>query len=71
MYASNAFLQLPVAPPCTVVLDPPMNDEEFETLSEQCDFAAVERARDGRIVVSELSGADTSSASSEVWSCYE
>lgn len=66
MYATNAFLRLPVVPPCTFVLDPPVSDGEFQTLSEQCEFAIVERARDGKIVVSDLSGADTSSASGEI-----
>jgi hypothetical protein len=73
MYATNAFLKLPVAPPCTVFLDPPMSDEEFETLSEQCEFAVVERDRDGRIVVSAGSGPVEGFVLDleEVWSCYE
>jgi Uma2 family endonuclease len=66
VYATNAFLSIPVVPPCTLALDPPMGDDEFETLSEQCEFAIVERACDGRLIVSELSGANTSSASGEI-----
>jgi Uma2 family endonuclease len=66
MYVTNAFLKIPAQPPCTLVLDPPLSDEEFETLSEKTEFAIVERTNEGTIVVNELSGWMTSSASSEL-----
>src|SRR5277367_3386947 len=66
MYATNAFLKLPTRPPCTLLLDPPLSDEAFETLSETTEFAIVERTSVGTIVVNELSGWKTSSASSEI-----
>lgn len=62
----SAFIRMPVQPPCTLVLDPPLSDEEFETLSETTEFAIVERNGEGTIIVNELSGAMTSSASSEL-----
>jgi Uma2 family endonuclease len=66
MYAANAFLQLPLWPPCTVVVNPPIGDDDFEILSEQTEFAVIERLSDGTILVSEHSGSMTSSASSEI-----
>jgi Uma2 family endonuclease len=62
----NTHLQIPALPPRSIVLTPPLTDEEFERLSEKTEVAIVERGSYGTIVVSELSGGMTSSANAEV-----
>ena len=41
----NAFLEIPALPPRTIVLNPPLSDEEFERMSEQCVWALWNEAR--------------------------
>jgi Uma2 family endonuclease len=62
----NTVLQIPALPPCSLVLDPSLSDEDFERLSVKTEFAIVERSSEGTIVVSELSGGMTSSANAEI-----
>jgi Uma2 family endonuclease len=62
----DTYLEIPALPPRSIVLTPPLTDEEFETLSEKTEFAIVERSSKGAIVVSDLSGGLTSSANAEI-----
>jgi Uma2 family endonuclease len=62
----NTYLEIPALPPRSIVLTPPLTDEEFERLSEKTEFAIVERSNEGKIVVSELSGGMTSSGNAEI-----
>ena len=62
----NTYLEIPALPPRSIVLTPPLTDEEFERLSKKTEFAIVERSSEGTIAVSELSGGMTSSANSEI-----
>jgi len=62
----NATLEIPAFPPRSLVLDPPLSDEEFERMSIRAELALVERAADGAIVVSALGEAHRSWANVEV-----
>lgn len=62
----NAFLEIPVLPPRRIVLTPPLNDEEFERMSEQCDGACLERSKEGTIIVNAPAGSMTSDGNSEI-----
>jgi Uma2 family endonuclease len=62
----NVFLEIPVAAPRSIVLDPPLSDEEFERLSERCDFGSIERTTEGAIVVHAPAGGATSSGNNEI-----
>jgi Uma2 family endonuclease len=62
----NAFLEIPALPPRTIALDPPLSDEEFERLSEKCDFAFLERSKEGMIIVNAPAGGMTSSGNNEI-----
>ena len=61
----NAILELSKLP-SSVVLDPPLTDEEFEHLCAANDLAKLERTKDGTIIVNAPAGADTGSSSSEI-----
>jgi Uma2 family endonuclease len=62
----NTFLEIPALPPRTIALDPPLSDEEFERLSEKCDFAFLERSKEGTIIVNAPAGGMTSDGNSEI-----
>ena len=62
----KAFIEIPVLPPRSIVLDPPLSDEEFERLCEMTELALVERSNVGTIIVNELAGAMASSANAEI-----
>ena len=62
----NAFLEIPALPPRSIVLHPPLSDEEFERLCESCEFGSVERTREGTIIVNAPAGGMTSDANSEI-----
>jgi Uma2 family endonuclease len=62
----NAFIEIPVLPPRSIVLDPPLSDEEFERLCEQSDFAALERSKEGTILVNAPAGGMTSDGNREI-----
>ncbi len=62
----NAFLEIPVLPPRSIVLDPPLSDEEFERLSEKCDCAFLERSKEGTIIVNAPAGGMTSDGNREI-----
>lgn len=50
----------------SVVLDPPLTDEEFEKLSASSELVKFERAKDGKIIVNAPTGGDSSSGNSEI-----
>lgn len=62
----NAFIEIPALPPRTIALNPPLSDEEFERLSEKCDFAFLERSKEGTIIVNAPAGSMTSDGNSEI-----
>jgi len=51
----STILEIPKLP-STVVLDPPLTDEEFEKLCAANDFARLERTKEGKIVVNAPQG---------------
>jgi len=62
----NAFLEIPALPPRSIVLHPPLSDEEFERLCERSDFAFLERSKEGTIIVNAPAGGMTSNGNSEI-----
>lgn len=50
----------------SVVLDPPLTDEEFEKLSMSTEQVKLERTKDGTIIVNPPTGLDSSSGNSEI-----
>jgi Uma2 family endonuclease len=62
----NAFLEIPALPPRRIAAHPPLSDAEFERLSESCDFASVERSKEGTIILNPLAGGMTSEGNSEI-----
>jgi len=62
----NTFLEIPVLPPRSIVLHPPLSDEEFENLCEKSRFAFLERTREGTIIVNAPAGGMTSDGNSEI-----
>lgn len=62
----NGFLEIPVLPQRSIVLHPPLSDEEFERLSESSDFALIERSSEGAIIVNAPAGGMTSDGNSEI-----
>jgi Uma2 family endonuclease len=62
----NAFLEIPALSPRSIAVHPPLSDAEFERLSESCDFASVERSKEGTIIVNPPAGGMTSEGNSEI-----
>jgi len=62
----NATLEIPVLPPRSIVLDPPLSDEEFERLCEQTNSAFLERTKEGTIQMNAPAGGSTSSGNAEI-----
>jgi len=63
----NTILEIPERV-SSVVLDPPLTDEEFENLSASTELVKLERTKEGAIVVNAPIGADSSSGNIEVGS---
>jgi Uma2 family endonuclease len=61
----STILEIPKLP-STVVLDPPLTDEEFENLCAANDFVRLERTKEGTIEVNPPAGGYTSDANSEI-----
>jgi Uma2 family endonuclease len=61
----STILEIPKLP-SSVVLDPPLTDEEFEKLCAANNFVQLERTKEGAIIVNAPTGGDSSSASSEI-----
>ncbi len=62
----STFLEIPALPPRSIVLTPPLSDEEFERLSERTEFAFLERTKEGTIRMNAPAGGSTSSANAEI-----
>jgi Uma2 family endonuclease len=64
---ATAILEIPALPPRSIVFDPPLSDEEFERLCEKTEFAFLERAKDGTIVMNAPAGSSTSDGNGEIY----
>ena len=62
----NTFLEIPALPPRSIVLHPPLSDEEFERLCERTEFAFVERTKEGVILMNAPAGGATSDGNREI-----
>jgi len=62
----HAILEIPALPPRSIVLDPPLSDEEFERLCERSEFAFVERTKEGTILMNAPAGGPTPSGNAEI-----
>jgi Uma2 family endonuclease len=62
----HATLEIPALPPRSIVLNPPLSDEEFERMCEQAEFAALERSKEGTIIVNAPAGGMTSDGNREI-----
>lgn len=62
----QAFVEIPVLPPRSIVLHPPLNDEEFENLCERTEFVQLERTKEGTIRVNVPAGGTTGEGNSEI-----
>lgn len=62
----STFLEIPALSHRSIALHPPLSDEEFERLSESCEFGSVERTREGTITVNTPAGGMTSSGNNEI-----
>jgi Uma2 family endonuclease len=62
----SATLESPVLPPRSIVLDPPLSDEEFERLCDQTSLAFLERTKEGTIRMNAPAGGTTSSGNAEI-----
>jgi Uma2 family endonuclease len=62
----QAFVEIPVLPPRSIVLHPPLSDEEFENLCQRTEFVQLERTKEGTIRVNVPAGGTTGEGNSEV-----
>jgi Uma2 family endonuclease len=62
----NAIIEIPVLPPRSLVVDPPLSDDEFELLSELSQSAILERSKEGTIIVNAPAGGMTSDGNREI-----
>jgi Uma2 family endonuclease len=62
----SPVIGIPAEPPRSIVLDPPLSDEEFERLCERSDFAFLERTKEGIIRMNAPAGGSTSSGNLEI-----
>jgi Uma2 family endonuclease len=61
----STILEIPKLP-SSVILDPPLSDQEFEELCAANDFVQLERTKEGAIIVNAPTGADSSSGNTEI-----
>lgn len=61
----STILEIPKLP-SSVVLDPPLTDEEFEKLCAANDLVRLERTKEGKIIANAPAGGDTGSGNSEI-----
>jgi Uma2 family endonuclease len=59
-------IEIPAETPRSIVLEPPLSDDEFERLCENSEFGSVERSREGAIIVNPPAGGMTSSGNIEI-----
>ena len=62
----QAFVEIPVLPPRSIALHPPLSDEEFETLCQRTEFVQLERTKEGTIHVNVPAGGTTGEGNSEI-----
>lgn len=62
----STYLEIPVPPQRTIVLQPALTDDEFERMSAQCDGASLERSKEGSITVNAPAGHSSSDGNSEI-----
>ncbi|MGA7341735.1 MAG: Uma2 family endonuclease [Terracidiphilus sp.] len=62
----NVYCEIPVLPPRSMVLAPPLSDDEFERMCEKSEFASLERSKEGSIIVNAPAGGSTSDGNSEI-----
>jgi Uma2 family endonuclease len=62
----NTYLEIPALPPRSIVLTPPLTDEEFERMCEQTTLGSLERSKEGTIIVNAPAGGITSDGNREV-----
>ena len=62
----NTTLEIPALPPRSIVLTPPLTDEEFEHMCEQTKLGSLERSKEGTIVMNAPAGGLTSDGNSEI-----
>lgn len=62
----NAVLEIPVLPPRSIVLSPPLSDDEFERLSAKSENALLERSKEGAILVNASAGGMTSDGNADI-----
>jgi Uma2 family endonuclease len=62
----STFLEIPALPPRSIVLEPPLSDEEFEKLCASCDVGSLERTKEGKIRTNAPAGGSTSSGNAEI-----
>ena len=62
----NAYLEIPALPPRSIVLTPPLTDEEFERMCQQTKLGSLERSKEGTIIVNAPAGGLTSNGNSEI-----
>jgi len=62
----NTYLEIPALPPRSIVLTPPLTDEEFERMCEQTKLGSLERTKEGTITVNAPAGGMTSSGNIEI-----
>jgi Uma2 family endonuclease len=62
----NAYCEIPVVPPRSIVLAPPLSDDEFERMCGRSEFASLERDKEGTIIVNAPAGGSTSSGNAEI-----
>jgi Uma2 family endonuclease len=61
-----SLLEIPTLIPRTLLVDPPLSDDEFERLSERSNFTCFERSKEGTILMNPPAGALTSSGNVEI-----
>jgi Uma2 family endonuclease len=62
----NAYCEIPVVPPRSIVLAPPLSDDEFERMCERSESATLERSKEGTIIVNAPAGGMTSDGNREI-----
>lgn len=62
----TAVLEIPAPLPRNLALDPPLSDEEFESLCAKTESAFLERTKEGTILVNAPAGSSSSSGNSEI-----
>jgi Uma2 family endonuclease len=62
----SPVIEIPAMPPRSIVLHPPLSDEEFERLCQKSEFAFVERTKEGTILMNAPAGGATSDGNREI-----